>query len=195
MGIRQRPRQVWFRRALAAAIAIVAVAGLVWLGDRLTAVPATQREAEAHLDRSLLFYEVWDGTGYVVFEFGGTLHFDRLRLDLVSIEWPPTPRWQWTGMWWTIDTTTGPASAGVGSTSRLTGPSTTDPPGHYVIFGQVNDPEITWLEVQSNGEWARYPVAAPGYAIRLPPENPRPTAARWLDAHGEILWTAPVQDG
>lgn len=187
--VRQVQRQIWFRWALIAALAIALVAGFVEGVDRLTSVPATQREAEAHLDRLVLFYEVWDGTGYVVFEYGGTVHFDRLILDWVSMDWPPTPRWQWTGGWWTIDTTANPASAGVASTSKLTGPSTTDPPRHHVIFGQVNVPEIVGLEVFVDGKWTRFAVSYPGFAVRLPVEARAPTDFRWLDANGSVVWT------
>jgi hypothetical protein len=190
-------RQVWVRCAVLAALAIIAGVGFVRVGDRLTHVPEMQREVESHLGRAVLFYEVWDGTGHVVFEYGGTVHFDRLVLDWVSIEWPPTPRWQRSGDWWTIDSSSDPATVGIGSTLSYseacrpgvcTGNAGGEDIDAPVIFGQVNDPDIVWLAVQANGAWTRYPVSSPGLAIRLPEEASVPDVYRWLDAEGHVIW-------
>lgn len=172
MTIRQSVRKAWILRALLASVF------LMRLGDRLVSAPKTQQDAEAHLERPLLFYDVWEGTPHVVFEFGGTVHLDRLTLDMISIEWPPTPRWQWTGDWWTIDAIADPASIGV-----------SDTPGKYVMFGQINAEDIVWLDVQTNGQWSRYPVSHPGFAIRLPEGQPIPDTYRWLDAADRVIWT------
>jgi hypothetical protein len=116
---------------------------------------------------------------YIVFGLGDHVHFDRLRLDWISIEWPPTPRWQWTGFAWSyIDTTTAPASAGL----------TTWRQGN-VVFGQVNSPEIVTLELEIDGKWRRFPVSSPGYAVRLSGFGEIPTAYRWLDASDRVIWS------
>lgn len=52
------------------------------------------------------------------------------------------------------------------------------------IFGQIHADEIRTIEARYAGAWHRYPVAGPGYVIRLPEE---PTAYRWLDAEGEVV--------
>lgn len=158
-------------------LALVLV-GFFWLVNRLGAVPQTQEEAEAHLDRQILAYAVWEETPYVVFEYGGTVHFDRLMLDWFSMDWPPTPRWQWTGFWSTIESTTDPASVGRASTGV-----------DRVIYGQLNSDEIVWVEVQADGLWHRYPLTSPGFAIRLADDLGNPDGYRWLDAEERVVWT------
>jgi len=195
MRFRGVSRRTLFRRALFIALATAIGVAFAQVGERLTSPPRTKDEAEAHLDRSIIAYALWDDVPYVVFEHGGTVHFDRLVLDLVSIEWPPTPRWQWTGMWVTIDTTSDPASIGIGRTRP---PGAGSPAGSWranddasyetVIYGQVNNRAITWLDVQTDGEWQRYPVAYPGFAIRLGDGWSIPSQYRWLDADGQVIW-------
>ena len=58
------------------------------------------------------------------------------------------------------------------------------------LFGQINDPAIVVLEVLVEGRWRRYPVAAPGYAVRLAGVHGAPTDYRWLDAAGQVVLTA-----
>ncbi len=203
MTIRTVPHQTWIRRGVAPGLSVIlvsALVALVWGGQRLTSPPRTQAEAEAHLDRSIVAYALWEDVPFVVFEYGGVLHFDRLVLDLISIEWPPTPCWQWTGSWWTMPATTNPASVGTASTQRSV---PTDPyryasgadtggganQGRPVIYGQINADTIAWLEVRSDGEWQRYPVSAPGFAIRLAEGQPVPRDFRWLDADGAVIWS------
>jgi len=104
----------------------------------------------------------------------------------MSIKWPPTPRWQWTGSWSYIETTTDPASAGL----------TTSGAGN-VIFGQVNAPGIVTLGLEIDGTWRSYPISSPGYAVRLSGFDETPTGYRWLDAAGQVVWTvdAPLPLG
>ena len=193
-------QQTWLRPSLIIVLTMAVVFVLVRIGDRLTSLPRTQAEAEAHLDRQIIAYALWEDVPFVVFEYGGALHFDRLVLDLVSIEWPPIPRWQWTGSWWTMPVTTNPASVGTASTQRSV---PTDPyryasgpdagcganQGRLVIYGQINADSIAWLEVRSDGEWQRYPVSAPGFAIRLTEGRPVPRDFHWLAADGAVIWS------
>ena len=197
MRFRDVPRQTWRRRCLIIALAIAVVFGFVQIGERLTSPPRTRAEAEGHLDRSIIAYALWDDMPYVVFEYGGRVHFDRLVLDLVSIEWPPTPRWQWTGNWWTIASTSDPASVGVASTrSRspmMSYQSSSDKDRangvQPVIYGQVNAPEIVWLEVETEGVWRRYPVSTPGFVILLSEDQSIPRDYRWLNAADVVIWS------
>lgn len=148
-----------------------------WLGRP----PQTQAAAEDQLDRPVMAFASWDGTPYVVFKFGDSRHvyFDRLRIDWISIDWPPTPRWQWTGFWSYIDTTTAPASAGL-----------TTAADRNVVFGQVNAPEIVAMELEIDGVWRSYPVSAPGYAVGLSGFDEVPTGYRWVDSGGRVVFSA-----
>lgn len=177
MRLQRLARQFLVRRIVIVALLIIAIVGLVRIIDGLGDPPLTQQEAEAHLDRSILAYAVWEGVPYVVFEYGDVVHFDRLILDWISIEWPPTPRWQWSGMWSLLEPTNDPASVGRASTGE-----------NRVIYGQVNFDDIVWLEVRADGEWRRYPVSSPGFAIRLPDDLGNPAGYRWLDTEEQVVW-------
>ena len=93
--------------------------------DAFLSPPRRDRAAEAVRGiGELLAYEVWDGVPHaVVRERHGPrdasrVIFDRMRVDVISIEWPPTPAWQLTGAWYYIAATDAPASLGV---ARCTG--------------------------------------------------------------------------
>jgi len=151
--------------------------GLIFLVRGLGAVPENQAEVEEHLDRPILAYAKLDDVPYVVFEFDGRVYLDTLVLDWISIDWPPTPRWQWTGMWSYIDATTAPASVALGN-----------PTGTPVLFGQINDPAITSLDVEVDGQSMRFAVSGAGFAIQLPDSTLRATQYRWLDAEGNVVF-------
>lgn len=170
-------RQTWLR-AQGIVVFLLIIGGLVLLIGWLGRPPQTQAAAEDQLDRPVMAFASWDGTPYVVFQLDDHVYFDRLRADWISIEWPPTPRWQWTGFWSYIDTTTAPASAGL----------TTSGAGN-VIFGQVNAAEIVALELEVDGAWRKHPVSAPGYAVRLTGYDAIPTGYRWLDAEGQVVFS------
>jgi hypothetical protein len=147
--------------------------------------------AAENLSGDVLAYEVWDRTPHLVFWHGNDapdskVYFDHLRRDPVSIDWPPTPRWQWTGNWYSIAATDAPASLGVARCTGIMG-ETCDKPTE--LFGQVNAPEIAALEAEYDGAWHHFPVAAPGFAVRLAGFHGVPSSYRWLDAAGGIVWT------
>lgn len=172
-------RSTW-RRARGVVVVALFLVGLVLLIDWLGRPPQFQAAAEAQLDRPVMAFALWDNTPYVVFDTGdsGLVYFDRLRIDWISIEWPPTPHWQWTGFDWSyIDMTTDPASAGL-TTWR----------GGNAVFGQLNAPEIVTLALRIDGAWRGYPVSAPGYAVRPAGFDQTPSGYRWLDAAGQVLW-------
>ncbi len=176
-----RRRRAWKRILDFVAVGLVVtlpIIALVLVVDWLGRPPQTQAAAEAHLDRPVLDYQLWDNTSYVVFEQDDRVAFDRLRIDWISIEWPPTPRWQWTGNWSDIPSTTDPASAGLGSAADGT-----------VVFGQIPSPSIVTLEIELDGAWQSYPVSSPGYAVLLPQVGITPDAYRWLDAQGRVVWS------
>lgn len=169
---RYRPR--WRLGCLGVLIAVVV--GLVLLTRSLGGAPANQAEVEEHLERPILAYARLDDVLYVVFAFDGKVYLDQLVLDWISIEWPPTPRWQWTGMWSYIDATNAPASVAFG-----------DPAGTPVLFGQINDPAIVTGEVEVDGQWLSYPVSGAGFVVQLPDPDAHPTRYRWLDGQGNVV--------
>lgn len=181
------------RRLVAVGLAVGGVlAGLVGAALALLPDDAPSRAwAEENLSGDVLAYEVWDGTPHLLFWHwddgpNAKVYFDHLRRDPISIEWPPTPRWQWTGAWYSIPATYAPASLHVARCTGVLG-EVCDKPTE--LFGQVNAPEIVALEVAYDGAWHRFPVAAPGFAVRLPGFRSVPSSYRWLDAMGGVVWT------
>ena len=165
-----------------AIIVLIAVTlSSVWLFRALFGVPDSKSDAEWHLERPLLAYDVWDGTPIVVFEIDktGKIYIDQLILDPLSLRWPPVPRWQWTGEWRYINSTTDPASVAwaVGWWGEA-------------LYGQVNDPSIVSIQVNSDGVIASYPAAAPGFLIRLPNGSQKPVDYTFVDASGNVVWTS-----
>lgn len=150
----------------------------------LTTPLDSQQDIESHLERPILAFAVWDGTTYIVVEYGGTVHFDRLVLDPVSLEWPPHSRWQWSGNWSSLPVTDDAASV-----------ARSEYPIPQVLFGQVNDESIVMMEVDANGTVQRFAVAAPGFLVHYEGPLPPSTEVSWLDADGHVVWTAEVQDG
>lgn len=173
----------WLRlighRTLILAIVGVLLGGAVVGLARLGRVPATQAQVEGHLERAVLTYAVVDDVPYIVFPLNGRVVLDQLILDWISIEWPPTPRWQWTGMWDSIAPTTDPASLGYGTATL--------PP--RIVYGQINDPAIVELHVRIEDATYSFPVSAPAYVVRLPTERPWAAEFRWVDAQGREIWS------
>ena len=164
-------------------IAVVLVAFvfvLLRLAASVAEPPRTQQEVETHLGREVLFYTVWNDDPYVVVDTGGKIRFDRLWLDWISIEWPPTPRWQWTGWWSSAPVTADPASATLSVYSTPLG---------NVVFGQINADYIVEIEVVAGAKAYRYPVSSPGYAVRLPEDHDKVVECRFLDARGQVVWS------
>ncbi len=150
----------------------------------LTAPLDVQQEIESQLERPILAFAVWDGTTYVVFEYGDAIHFDHLILDPVSLAWPPLSRWQWSGQWSSLPASTDPASVAV-----------SDFPIPRVLFGQVNEPTIVSMEIVVNSATQVFEVAAPGFMVRYEGPLPPSTEVQWYDADGNLVWTSQVQDG
>jgi len=180
------------RRLAVAGLAVCGVlAGLVGAALALSPSDAPSRAwAEENLSGDVLAHEGWDGTPNLLFWHwdgpNAKVSFDHLRRDPISIAWPPTPRWQWTGAWYSIAATDAPASLGIARCTGVLG-EVCDKPTE--LFGQVNAPEIVALEVAYDGAWHRFPVAAPGFAVRLPDFHGGPSSYRWLDAAGGVVWT------
>ncbi|MBA2247464.1 MAG: hypothetical protein H0W23_05000 [Chloroflexia bacterium] len=174
-GYDRRYRPV--RRLLRYGVLIAAIVGVVFMTGELSAVPATKAGVEEHLERSLLAYAPLDDAAYVVFQLGDTVYLDVLTLDWISIEWPPTPRWQWSGMWSYIDATTAPASVAIGNPNTLP-----------VLFGQINDPGIVTFQAEVDGQWQSFPVSGAGFVVQLPAGDTYSTRYRWLDAGGNVVY-------
>ena len=150
----------------------------------LTTPLDSQQDIESRFERPILAFAVWDGTTYIVVEYGESVHLDHLVLDPVSLEWPPLSRWQWSGNWSSLPVTDAAASVAM-----------SDVPMPDVLFGQVNDASIVTMEVNANGTVQRFAVAAPGFLVRYEGPLPPSTEVSWLDAAGRVVWTAEVQDG
>ncbi len=150
----------------------------------LTAPLDSQQEIESHLERPILAFDVWDGTTYIVFEYGEMVHFDQLVYDPVSLDWPPLGRWQWSGNWSSLPVTSAPASVAV-----------SDFPISRVLFGQINDTSIVTMEADVNGTIQRFAVAVPGFMVQYEGPLPPSTEVRWLNADGNVVWTSQVQQG
>jgi hypothetical protein len=173
------------RRLECVCLAFCLGSALLYLVVHLLTTPLDSlQDIEAQLERPILAFAVWEGTTYIVVEYGGSVHFDRLVLDPVSLEWPPLSRWQWSGNWSSLPVTD--AAASVARSSH---------PIPQVLFGQVNDESIVTMEVNANGAVQRFTVAAPGFLVRYEGVLPPSTEVTWLDAAGRVVWTAEVLNG
>ncbi len=177
----QRYRPV--RRLIRYGVLIAVIAGLGLMTRDLGAAPATKADVEEHLERPLLAYAKLDDAAYIVFQLGDTVYLDVLTLDWISHDWPPTPRWQWSGMWSYIDATAAPASVATGNPNVVP-----------TLFGQINDPAIVTLQAEVDGQWRSFPVSGAGFAVTLPPAPPYPTRYRWLDAVGNVVYAVDDAD-
>jgi hypothetical protein len=182
MAMAQVPTKRRFRWSTVVIFGIAAALGWgVWAFAGLTDVPADRAAAEVQLEHPVLFYEVWDGTPYVVVEVKGVIHFDKLVQDPVSISWPPAPRWQWSGEWESLDVSGEPASAGFARTDD-----------DLVVFGQINDASISRIAILSDYgvafEWLEFPVHGAGYAVRLP-GGQTPGWINFLDDAGHVVYS------
>ena len=120
----------------------------------------------------------------------GTVEIDQLRRDLISRRFPG---WQLTGNRYAIRASEAPASVGlarcVGQVSGSFAPL--DWSGcrqDSIVFGQINLPTITSIEVLYEDSWKRFPVSAPGYVVSLAPFDGLPQGYRWLDRSGDIVY-------
>lgn len=168
------------RRRWLAALSVLAVGLLLLYAMRGSGAPGRDTVAEdLVMGGDLLAYKTGDGAPLVVFRSadGLAVRRDRLRRDWISVVWPPAPAWQLSGDWFSIVTTGQPASVGLVPSSPAE------------LFGEVNDPAITTLEVEYEGAWYTYEVSAPGYLVRLEGFDGVPTAYRWRDAAGNVIHT------
>jgi hypothetical protein len=99
----------------------------------------------------------------------------------------PTPAWQFSGAWYSAEPADAPASLHVARCTEICGEACAK---DTEAFGQINAREITTLEIEVEGRWHRFPVSAPGFAVRLDGFQGTPTAYRWLDAGGRVVWSA-----
>lgn len=178
--------------ALAALVAVLLFVFAAVASCRyLSRAPSEEKvAADIVFGGQLLAYAVWDGTPHAVFRTrkGVTVRLDHLRLDWISIGWPPRPAWQQTGYWESISAQPDlPASVGV---SWRTGGGLHD---HSELFGEISDPAIVAMEVRYEGAWHRFNVESPGYLLRLDGFFGVPESYRWLNEEGGIVWEEPGQ--
>lgn len=181
--MRNRTRKLSRGRVVFVVITAV-IFGLGWWVRDVTMPPSTKSELEEKMDRPFLAYEVWDDTPIVVFQWtedGEYVYIDRLRLDWMNMGVPFFPRWQWTGVWSYIESTSDPASLGYGHGAW-----------GAALFGQINDPAITRARCSLEAAEITELVSAPGFAIQLPGDAKIPDSCDFLDASGAVIWTANV---
>lgn len=135
-------------------------------------------------------YEIQGGTPHILIrEFSGgdasvprRIIFDHLKLDWISIEWPPKPAWQLSGGWTTFAPTQDPAAVRASLNTGWKGHSSME------LFGEIIDPAIVAMEVAYESKWHRFEVAAPGFIIWIDGYSGLPDGYRWLDQSGDIIW-------
>lgn len=142
------------KRSLAS-VALIFATLFIYNGWFDVDLPRTADRLNNDLDQHALAYEVIDGTPLILASFGGTIFLDTIRLERISMNIPPYPRWQWTGNWELITEPRGLASANL--TAEF---------GPTVLFGLVNDDSITAIHIERDGEVVRQiPVSAPAYIL------------------------------
>lgn len=170
------------RRTIVTTVIVIAIAALgLWVRD-VTMPPETRTEHEEKMERPFLAYEVWDDTPVVLFHWSPSdeyVYIDRLRLDWMNMGVPFFPRWQWTGVWSYIASTSDPAS--IAFDRR---------PWGTALFGQVNDSAIVAVEVVNGSVLTIYPVSIPGFLVELNDDEPEPDEYRFLDADGVVIWSS-----
>ena len=162
-------------------LVVLSVAAVYWTWSD---VPESRAEMEDKMDRPFLAYHVWDRAPVAVFQWNvgdEFVYIDRLRLDWSNKGVPLFPSWQWTGMWAYVASTSDPASVGYGGESWAT-----------AFFGQVNDPAIVTIRCQMETYLLEESVSAPGFALKLLPGEGPPSTCDFLDALGNVIWTASV---
>lgn len=162
-----------------------------WLGVQ----PPSRAGIEEGLQGQVVAYEVTESGAFVALDYGQRMGFDELEVDLGSINnwfrtlsnWPPVLHWQLDGLGYASPQTDHPASVALAPCPGVPGEECGTPPW---IYGKGDDPAIVALEVDRGGATTRYPVEAPGFAIQLEPlgAGPAPTAYRWLDEDGTVVW-------
>lgn len=174
------PRSQTLRVALIVMLALVVCSGIVVGFNHLRRIPETRAQVEDHLEREILAYAVIDGKPLIVSEWGGNIIHDTLKLDLISIEWPPTPRWQWTGNWDIEDPSREPATAHMSTVAPV-----------RTVWGQLNDDRIVAIEfVVDDQVVGRADVSGGGFIVPLPDGVRRVDLVRFVDASGEVVHEA-----
>lgn len=144
----------------------------------LSPVPTEAKANDIVFGHDLLAYSTGDGGPRVVFRDRDRVFLDRLQRDWISIEFPPVPRWQLSGNWYSMPATDDPASIGVvACTSPCSTPTT--------LFGELNVPALA-IEVNYNGRWEPFPVGGRGFLIELPGFHGVPDGYRWRDERGTV---------
>lgn len=140
-----------------------------------------------HFRHNLLAYADVDGTPYVLYHVPldgrSRIFFRRLEMG-------------WSAAWRVADANMGSAvytdaPANLGVSLCPSGEQGTCREGS-MIFGQINDPSITTIEVHSGSERRRHPVSHPGFIVRLEGAQALPGGPsdyRWLDVGGGEVWS------
>lgn len=178
------------RRRLIISGAILAGAGGIVLLARQSEPPTVDWVRERLWGDDLKAYSVWDGVPRAAVEvWPGRLSYDLLIPgDWFWPNWPPAPQWQLAGLGYAIAASTAPATAGYAPCVGYVGEDCGWTPE---LFGQINDPEIVAMDVRIGDAWRRFPVAAPGFVVRLDGAAGPPAGLRWFAADGRLVWELP----
>lgn len=160
-------------------LAIVIIAGAFFTINYVDArsLPADRAAVESQLDRKVYGYITVDGTGWVATRFVDKVIFDHLILDPKPMGIPPEPRWQWSGDWTSMPVTDDSASARTASAD-----------GTRVVFGQINDPAIVSMEIETTGTDIAAEVTAPGYLVSLERAPGDVQQVRFLNETGDVVY-------
>lgn len=171
--------------------AAVLLGSLAFLGLQRQGDPPSEQWVRDRLwGDDLLAYAVWDGQPRAVLEMGHRVAYDlMIPGDWFWPEWPPRPQWQLMGLGYSIAASNAPATVGyapcVGFMGERCAQSTE-------LFGQINVDDIVALDVWVGDSWQRFPVAAPGFVVRLAGVAGAPSGYRWLDPAERVVWETPA---
>jgi hypothetical protein len=188
-GVSLIRRRLWWLAVGLLSLFVLTLSGLFWAQRHFSQPPSREAVQGIWFGEETVAYEVRGGTPHVLVrqitegsDISRRLVLDHLKLDWISISWPPSPAWQLTGSWASISRTADPASV---KWSVTTGGQEHD---DLELFGEITDASVVAMEVDCGGERHRFDVAAPGYIVWFDCDKERPSRYRWLDAAGSVVW-------
>lgn len=163
------------------AIGIIASLFFIYAGWIDIDTPGSIDDLTGDLPQQVLAYEVIDGTPLIVAEFGPSIFLDTLRLERISMDMPPYPKWQWTGMW---ERVSHPDALATADLTSYFGPT--------VLYGLINHDDVTDMHVVRDESVIQViPVAGPAYIISVSDVKLTDTII-FVDANGARMFETPL---
>lgn len=157
-------------------VAVIALTIFVYQGWFSIETPTSADGLNNDLDKHALAYKVIDGTPLILARFGDAVFLDTIELERLSMDFPPFPRWHWTGNWSVISDPS--VAASVKLESKF---------GPTVLFGVVNDDAIVSIKVERDGEML-LEHAIDGSAYIVPAQGILLTdTVQFVDDQGNVL--------